>query len=68
VRTISPIVVMTTAKAEEDIYRTYDLGVSSYVAKPVSFDGLVEVMKAIGRYWFDIVELPVGRRPAETPK
>ncbi len=64
----TPIVVMTTSKAEEDIYRTYDLGVSSYVAKPVSFDGLVEVMKAIGRYWFDIVELPVGRRPAETPK
>src|SRR4051794_40372353 len=54
----TPIVVMTTSKAEEDIYRTYDLGVSSYVTKPVSFDGLVEVMKAIGRYWFDIVELP----------
>jgi CheY-like chemotaxis protein len=54
----TPIVVMTTSKAEEDIYRTYDLGVSSYVTKPVSFDGLVEVMKAIGRYWIDIVELP----------
>jgi CheY-like chemotaxis protein len=54
----TPIVVMTTSKAEEDIYRTYDLGVSSYVTKPVSFDGLVEVMKAIGRYWIEIVELP----------
>ena len=53
-----PIVVMTTSKAEEDIYRTYDLGVSSYVAKPVSFDGLVEVMKALGKYWLEIVELP----------
>jgi CheY-like chemotaxis protein len=53
-----PIVVMTTSKAEEDIYRTYDLGVSSYVAKPVTFEGLVEVMKALGRYWFEIVELP----------
>jgi len=55
-----PIVVMTTSKAEEDIYRTYDLGVSSYVAKPVSFEGLVDVMKALGRYWLEIVELPDG--------
>ncbi len=61
----TPIVVMTTSKAEEDIYRTYDLGVSSYVTKPVSFDGLVEVMKAIGRYWIDIVELPDTARSLE---
>jgi CheY-like chemotaxis protein len=53
-----PIVVLTTSKAEEDIYRTYDLGVSSFITKPVTFDGLVQVMKAVGRYWFEIVELP----------
>ena len=53
-----PIVVLTTSKAEEDIYRTYDLGVNSFITKPVSFDGLVAVMKALGRYWFEIVELP----------
>src|SRR5947209_2694126 len=53
-----PIVVMTTSKAEEDIYRTYDLGVSSYVAKPVTFEGLVAVMKSIETYWFHIVQLP----------
>lgn len=64
----TPIIVMTTSKAEEDIYRTYDLGVSSYVTKPVSFDGLVEVMKAIGRYWFDIVELPVNDRSPENQR
>jgi CheY-like chemotaxis protein len=64
----TPIIVMTTSKAEEDIYRTYDLGVSSYVTKPVSFDGLVEVMKTIGRYWFDIVELPRNDRSPENPK
>ena len=60
-----PIVVMTTSKAEEDIYRTYDLGVSSYVTKPVSFEGLVEVMKAIGQYWFSIVMLPDSGRTVE---
>jgi CheY-like chemotaxis protein len=53
-----PVVVLTTSKAEEDIIRTYDLGVSGYVTKPVSFEGLIEVMRVIGQYWFDIVELP----------
>ncbi|HSI33270.1 MAG: response regulator [Phycisphaerae bacterium] len=53
-----PIVVLTTSKAEEDIYRSYDLGVNSFITKPVTFDGLVGVMKALGRYWFEIVELP----------
>ena len=56
-----PIVVMTTSKAEEDILRTYDLGVNSFIVKPVAFESLVEVMKALGRYWFEIVELPSKR-------
>jgi CheY-like chemotaxis protein len=53
-----PVVVLTTSKAEEDIYRTYDLGANSFITKPVSFDGLVNVMRDIGRYWIEIVELP----------
>jgi CheY-like chemotaxis protein len=53
-----PIVVLTTSQAEEDIIKTYDLGVSGYITKPVAFDGLIEVMKVIGKYWFEIVELP----------
>ena len=53
-----PIVVLTTSKAEEDIYRTYNLGVSSFITKPVSFEGLVSVMRVLGKYWFEIVELP----------
>ena len=53
-----PVVVLTTSKAEEDIYRTYDLGVNSFITKPVQFDGLVEVMRTLGKYWFEIVELP----------
>jgi len=56
-----PIVVLTTSKAEEDIYRTYDLGANSFITKPVSFDGLVAVMRDIGRYWIEIVELPPDR-------
>ena len=53
-----PIVVLTTSKAEEDILKSYDLGVAGFVTKPVSFEGLVEVVKVIGKYWFQIVELP----------
>ncbi|MBV9928111.1 MAG: response regulator [Acidobacteria bacterium] len=53
-----PVVVLTTSKAEEDIYRTYDLGVNSFITKPVQFEGLVEVMRTLGKYWFEIVELP----------
>ena len=56
-----PVVVLTTSKAEEDIYRTYDLGANSFITKPVSFEGLVSVMRDIGRYWIEIVELPPDR-------
>ena len=55
-----PIVVLTTSKAEEDIYRTYDLGANSFIAKPVKFESLVTLMKEIKRYWIEIVELPLN--------
>ena len=53
-----PIVILTTSKAEEDIQLSYSLGANSFIIKPVTFASLVEVMKTIGKYWFDIVELP----------
>ncbi|MGV3539380.1 MAG: response regulator [Rufibacter sp.] len=55
---VIPVVVLTTSKAEEDILRTYDLGVSSFITKPVTFAALVDVMKTLTKYWFEIVELP----------
>jgi CheY-like chemotaxis protein len=53
-----PVVVLTTSKVEEDILCSYDLGASGFIIKPVTFEGLVEALKAIGRYWLQIVELP----------
>lgn len=53
-----PIVVLTTSKADEDIYRSYNLGVNSFITKPVSFEGLVYVIGALAQYWFQIVRLP----------
>lgn len=58
---VIPIVVLTTSKAEEDVLRTYDLGVNSFITKPVSFSSLVNVMRTLGKYWFEIVELPIQR-------
>jgi CheY-like chemotaxis protein len=53
-----PVVVFTTSKAEEDIYKSYQLGVNSFITKPVTFEGLLQVIQTLGKYWFEIVELP----------
>lgn len=53
-----PVIVLTTSQAEIDIVRSYDLGVNSFISKPVSFEGLVDMMKVLGLYWFKIVALP----------
>jgi two-component system response regulator len=52
------VIVMTTSKAEEDVVRSYQLAAASYITKPVTFESLVQVIQALGRYWFEIVELP----------
>ncbi len=53
-----PVVILTTSKAEEDIIKTYNLGVNSFICKPVSFDKLVDIVKTVGHYWIEIVALP----------
>jgi len=55
-----PIIILTTSKAEEDILRSYDLGVNSFIRKPVKFEDFVEMVRVLGKYWFEIVELPGG--------
>ena len=60
-----PVVVLTTSRTEEDIYRSYDVGANAFISKPVTFEGLVAVMRSLGTYWFEIVALPQepgGRR------
>ncbi|NER03939.1 MAG: response regulator, partial [Okeania sp. SIO3C4] len=53
-----PVIVLTTSKEEEDIYTSYQLGISSFIVKPVTFEGLITVIQSLSRYWFEIVELP----------
>jgi len=52
-----PVVILTTSKSEEDIFKTYDLGASSFISKPVTFERLVEIVRLIEAYWFEIVLL-----------
>lgn len=53
-----PVVVLTTSEAEQDILRSYDLGVNAFVTKPVTFEGLAHAIRRIGDFWFEIVKLP----------
>lgn len=56
-----PVVILTTSKDDEDVYRSYDLGVNSYIVKPVTFEALVDILQTLEKYWFEIVELPQPR-------
>ena len=53
-----PVVVLTTSKTEEDILRSYNLGANCFISKPVTFEGLVEVVKVLNQHWLQLVELP----------
>ena len=56
-----PVVILTTSNRDADVIRSYQLGVNSFITKPLTFSGLVDAMNALGRYWLEIVELPPGR-------
>jgi len=53
-----PVVVMTTSSTDEDVIKTYNLGVNSFVTKPFNFNRLVEMIGALKTYWMDTVKLP----------
>ena len=53
-----PVVVLTTSRADEDVLRSYTLGANSFIVKPVSFEGLVDVMRGTESYWFEMVRRP----------
>ena len=56
-----PVVILTTSKDDEDVFKSYDLGVNSYIVKPVTFEALVDILQTLEKYWFEIVELPTPR-------
>jgi CheY-like chemotaxis protein len=61
-----PVVILTTSKQEEDILRTYQLGCSGFITKPVRFEGLINIVRSLRQYWIEIVEVP-GRNGHTSP-
>lgn len=53
-----PVIVLTTSQAAQDIMLCYELGGNAFVRKPVTFDGLVAALRALGHFWFELAELP----------
>jgi len=53
-----PVVVLSTSRAPEDVEGSYDAGANSYIIKPATFDGLVQMIGSLKEYWLEMVELP----------
>jgi CheY-like chemotaxis protein len=58
-----PVIVLTTSRAESDIWRSYNLHANAYIPKPVSIGDFVEVVRSLGNFWFKRVALPPSHRP-----
>lgn len=53
-----PVIILTTSMEQKDILNSYELGVNSFIIKPVTYSRLVEFTRVLGQYWFEIAELP----------
>jgi two-component system response regulator len=54
------VIILTTSSASEDVRRCYDLTATSFITKPATFEELANVVKTLGKYWLEIVQLPDG--------
>jgi len=56
-----PVVMLTSSRQTPDVKRAYDLGVNSYLVKPIGFASLLEMMQSFSEYWLNYTELPEPR-------
>lgn len=54
-----PVIILTTSKSKEDVFRTHDMGANSVILKPVTYAALVDIMRSLKQYWFEVAELPL---------
>ncbi|MFB3889527.1 MAG: response regulator [Candidatus Bathyarchaeia archaeon] len=57
-----PVVILTTSKAEDDVFKTYNLHANAYITKPVDLNRFIEIMQTLKEFWFEIVSLPSKER------
>jgi two-component system response regulator len=58
-----PVVVLTTSDADEDIFKSYNLGANCYVSKPLGIEEFIKIVMSIQDFWFTIVKLPPRNSP-----
>ncbi len=62
-----PVIILTTSNDERDVTACYELGANTYIQKPVDFDGLIEAIKQLKEYWFEIALLPKDNETEKKP-
>jgi len=63
-----PVVVLTSSKQSVDVNRAYELGANSYLVKPVTFEGLLDMVRALEMYWFMMNEQPEFSENIQIPE
>ena len=63
-----PVVMLTSSREEQDLMKSYELGVNAYVVKPVDFKEFIEAVKQVGVFWAVINEVPPGRKLSDKLK
>jgi CheY-like chemotaxis protein len=56
-----PVVILTSSDAESDVVRSYELGASCYVTKPVGLESFQAIVRSVEDFWFSVVRLPSDR-------
>lgn len=56
-----PVVVLTTSNNDEEVLKSYRIGANSFLTKPIEFDALVEMLRNLGKFWFETAHLPCAK-------